>query len=166
MLEGPPASPLAAALSNIKTVIETIAVIVGGVWAYYKFFKGRTFRPRLELSVSARVAESKGLTNVFASVQLKNVGMSKVEISQKGTALRVLATDPTKTDGPAAWEHAVTVGVFESHRWIEPGEPIADQALVSIAGTGHKAVKLELRIVGGGIEWNAISIVEPEKNTK
>jgi hypothetical protein len=166
VFENPPPSPLTTALANVKTIVETAAVIVGGIWAYYKFFRGRTFRPRLELSISGRASEAKGLTNVLISVQLKNVGLSKVAISQEGSAIRVFATDPAKSDGVAEWQRAITVGVFEKHGWIEPGETIADQALISVAGIGHKAIKIELRLVGSGIEWNALCIIEPEKSSK
>lgn len=166
MFDNPPPSALSSALANIKTIVETVAVIIGGIWAYYKFFRGRTFRPRLELAISGRASEAKGLTNVLISVQLKNVGLSKVAISQEGSAIRVFATDPTKSDGAAEWQREITVGVFEKHRWIEPGETINDQALVSVAGIGHKAVKLELRLVGEHIEWNALCIIEPDKNSK
>lgn len=165
MFENPPPSLFSTVLSNIKTIVETAAVIVGGIWAYYKFFRGRTFRPRLELEISGRASEAKGHTNVLISVQLKNVGLSKVAISQEGSAIRVFATDSTKTDGVAEWQRAITVGVFEKHSWIEPGETITDQALVSVPGIGHKAVKLEVRLIGNHIEWNALSIVEPEKNS-
>jgi hypothetical protein len=112
------------------------------------------------------LSEARDLTNVRISVQLKNVGLSKVAISQEGSAIRVFATDPTKTDGAAEWQRAITVGVFEKHGWIEPGETITDQALVSVSGVGHKAIKLELRLVGDHIEWNALCIIEPEKNSK
>jgi hypothetical protein len=166
MLENPPPSALSSALANIKTIVETAAVIVGGIWAYYKFFRGRTFRPRLELAISGRASEATGLTNVLISVQLNNVGLSRVAISQEGSAIRVFATDPTKTDGPAEWQRAITVGVFEKHGWIEPGETITDQVLVSVAGVGHKAVKLELRLVGDHIEWNALCIIEPDKKSR
>ena len=162
----PPPSHFSSAVANIKAIVETAAITVGGIWAYYKFFRGRTFRPRLEPAISGRASESKSLTNVLISAQLKNVGLSKVAISKEGSAIRVFATDPTKTDGVAEWQRAITVGVFEKHGWIEPGETIIDQALVSVAGVGHKAVKLELRLVGDHIEWNALCIIEPDKNSK
>ena len=167
MFQNSPPSAFSAVLANIKTIVETAAVIGGVIGTYYKFFKRRTFRPRFELTISGRAAEAKGLTDVFISAQLKNVGLSKIEISKEGTAIRVFATDATKVDGLAEWQRAITIGVFEKHGWIEPGETITDQALVSIAGNGHKAVRLELRLVERGrIEWNALSIIEPEKNSK
>jgi hypothetical protein len=61
MFENPPPSAFSTVLSNIKTIVETAAVIVGGTWAYYKFFGGRTFRPRLELAISGRASEAKAL---------------------------------------------------------------------------------------------------------
>jgi hypothetical protein len=166
MFENPPPSAFSTAVANIKTMVETAAVIVGGIWAYYKFFKGRTFKPRLELAISGKATENKSVTNVLVSVQLKNVGLSKVEISERGTALRVFTCEPAKSEGATEWERVTTLGAFEKHGWIEPGETIADQALVSVAGIGHQAVKLELRLVANGIEWNALSIIEPGKNSK
>jgi hypothetical protein len=36
-------------------VIQSSALIAGGVWAYFKFAKGRTFQDRLTLTVSGRL---------------------------------------------------------------------------------------------------------------
>jgi hypothetical protein len=47
-----------------------------------------------------------------------------------------------------------------------PPFPITEQALISVAGIGHKAIKLELRLISNHVEWNALSIIEPEKNSK
>ena len=73
MFENRPSS----ALTNIKTVVETAAALVGGMWAYQKFFRGRTFTPRLELTISARAAQARALSNVFISVQFKKRGPLK-----------------------------------------------------------------------------------------
>jgi hypothetical protein len=55
------------------------------------------------------------LSNVFISVQFKNVGLSKAEISKQGSAIRVFGTDPTKTHGASEWQRVITIGVFERH---------------------------------------------------
>jgi len=48
-------------LDDIKTIVEIIgtavtaaAVVIGGSWAYFKFVKGRTYRPRLEVGLSGQ----------------------------------------------------------------------------------------------------------------
>lgn len=151
-------------LDSFRKVIETIALIVGGLWAYYKFFKGRTFKPRLELTLSGSARPGQNLTHVIACIQIKNVGLTKLKLSQVGSGLRILSYTSSKTKpAPTAveWEHLMTLSVFEKHNWIEPGETVIDQTLVEIAGTETIALRLELRIVSSRIEWNAVSIVEP-----
>ena len=66
------------------TVITTIAVIVGGLWAYFKLIKGRTFRPHVEVGVSAEWLGREGELGLKISVQLKNIGTAKIELLQKG----------------------------------------------------------------------------------
>lgn len=38
----------------ISTSVTTVAVLVGAVWAYFKFAKGRTFRPRVRIDLAAQ----------------------------------------------------------------------------------------------------------------
>ena len=162
-LPSPEPSHFHNVLENIKTIAETIGLVIGGLWAYYKFFRGRTFQSRLELTVSGNPSQFQKMTGLAASVQLKNVGLSKVPIEQAGTALRVLTYSSESTqDLPSMvkWVHRITVEVFTNHRWIEPGETIADQVFIVLAPVGDGAVRLELRIVSEGIEWNSISIVQ------
>jgi hypothetical protein len=40
-------------IATIKDVAEIIAVFVGGAWAYFNYFRGRTYKPRIELSLQA-----------------------------------------------------------------------------------------------------------------
>ena len=39
----------------LTNVIQSLALVAGGVWAYFKFTKGRTFQDRLTPTVSGRV---------------------------------------------------------------------------------------------------------------
>jgi hypothetical protein len=93
------AAPTVAPESRLETaskltgIVESgfriAALIVAGVFAYWKFFMGRTFNPRLEpvVSTSARVEEGK----VFLTVccKLKNVGLSSIDLDQRKSSLRV-----------------------------------------------------------------------------
>ena len=154
------------ALEQAKTVAEILGIVVGGLWAYYKFFKGRTFRQRLELAVSGNTWQTNGMTHLRACIEMKNVGLSKLEISQEGSGLRIFYQLPIQTANGSAsvveWERLMTLPVFEKHKWIEPGETIADQTLISIGRVDARAVKLGLRIVSSGIEWNSLAILEPK----
>jgi hypothetical protein len=37
----------------VQAAITSLAVLVGGIWAYFKLVKGRTFRPRVETGIDA-----------------------------------------------------------------------------------------------------------------
>src|SRR6516164_3819133 len=72
-------------LSNINTIVDTIskavtavAVIIGGVWAYFKFVRGRTYRPRLEVDLAGQWWPVNGKWLLQTRVMVKNVGASKV----------------------------------------------------------------------------------------
>lgn len=39
-------------------IVTSAAIVIGGVWAYFKFVRGRTFANRGELSVSASIERS------------------------------------------------------------------------------------------------------------
>jgi hypothetical protein len=58
----------------IGTLITALAVIVGAVWAYYRFVKGRTYRPRLEVSMGGEWLTVDGTRLLLARVRLRNIG--------------------------------------------------------------------------------------------
>jgi hypothetical protein len=89
-------SALQTALENAKT--EIIAIFIGGLWAYYKFFRGRTFKSRSEFLVSGLVQRDANSAELLASAQMKNVGLSKIRISQRGSALSAFRSLPTGPD--------------------------------------------------------------------
>lgn len=152
-------------LDATDKVLKILGILGGAVFAYYKFVKGRMFRPRLEPSVSGETFRKNDRDYLIATIALKNVGTSKVEIKQAGTALRVFGS-PTSaiddaepsTQASADWKRIGTLSVFEKHGWIESAELIEDQILVAIPDD-QLAIKLELRIVGQRLEWNAKTIV-------
>jgi len=71
-------------LDDLKTIVEiagttvtAVAVIVGGLWAYFKFVRGRTFRPRLELGMSGQWRMIKDEPFLHARVTVKNIGAAQ-----------------------------------------------------------------------------------------
>jgi hypothetical protein len=107
-------------LTNVETVLKILAIVVAGAWAYFNYFKGRTYRPRLELDAEA---SRRCPTHVIVSVSLKNVGLSKVEVKQVGSALRICMHDCSadlSCPHLAEWQHVATLPLWEHHHWIEP----------------------------------------------
>jgi hypothetical protein len=149
-------------LDYTDKVVKIVAVIVGGAWAYAKFIKGRVFHTRLEPNVTARHFRRDQKDFLLAVVKLKNVGASKVDIQQKGTALRIFGCGvfgPAVPGKPVAWTRTHTLSVFERHGWIEGSETIDDTVLVALP-PNLTAVKLELRIVANKIAWSAGTMID------
>ena len=95
--------------------------------------------------------------------QIRNVGLSKVTIEQRGTAIEVLAVvSDSKGKQPTLGTQDVAVlSVFEVHGWIEPGEVVEESFLVPVPEHPETvAFRLRLRIVSEHIEWNCDSVVE------
>jgi hypothetical protein len=150
-------------LDALEKAFTILAISFGGVWAYFNFFKGRTYRPRLEVKASGRLVTRGGTDYLVSTAHLKNVGLSKVEIKQEGTGLLVSNYD-VETTVPeiiSVQDDLLTVfPVFEKHGWVEPGELIEDQRLIALPAGKHVALRLGLRITASGIEWNSWTIIE------
>jgi hypothetical protein len=137
--------------SAIEHVVTTLALITGGIWAYYKVFKSRTFVARVVLSISGSIIPANGTVIVAASFQVKNVGLSQIKFRKESALIRLLAyTEPSDSKiMKIDWKLLGAYNIFERHSWIEPGEVISDEVAISIPTAEYSAFLLELRIVGG-----------------
>ncbi len=85
-------------LDLIRTIVQVVVVAAGAIWGYYRFVRSRTFKLRLEPTVSGIVRNEKHSTYVKISSKLKNVGACKVDVSQTGSAVTILSHTPKATD--------------------------------------------------------------------
>ena len=178
--------PLAMSLDDASTLVDIIgtivtaaAVIIGGIWAYFNFVKGRTYRPRLEVGLSAQWHAAAGPPLFHLVISVKNIGSSKVDLVQKGTGIRVSRpqTGPTTPDDMIEWSSVGVFEIFTAHEWIEPSETITDHLLLSL-DRPEDPVLLEARLIWkrssreGNIEVQARQMVfagldtAPEKDAK
>ncbi len=132
----------------ISTSVTTVAVLVGAVWAYFKFAKGRTFRPRVRIDLAAQWRTIANAPVLHVRVTLKNMGASQITIVQSGTGLRLALPAPAvQHTRQVQWsEPQETFEVFKDHAWLEPSETITDEQLVDI-GQKAELMRLQCRIV-------------------
>ena len=148
------ASP--SGLDTAKTIVDiaqalitTAAIIVGGIWAYFKFAQGRTFRPRIEVDLAGQwrdVGESKLL---HTRIRVKNIGLSKITLIQRGTGLRVSLMAGNQLSPPArsSWRDGKVYTVLDKHAWVEPGETVSDEFLLNLGASKSEPAMLEARLV-------------------
>lgn len=147
-----------------KNVVEMGAVAAGGVWAYFKFVKGRTFKESLTPAVSGRFASIDGVIYLIATTQIKNVGLSKIEFDREGSALILFEYNPSSQNEihTVADNRLTSFEVFsEKDRYIEPNEIIDGQRFIAVPGPLKLAYRLEVEIAStAGFTWRATNIVD------
>lgn len=143
-------------LDNVKTVadifgtaVAAIALIIGGIWAYFKFAKGRTFRPRIKVDLSGKWVSIGEKRLLQIRVTVGNIGTSVVRKLERGTGMRISVPDVNQSTPPAliSWR---SVGVFNTlveHEWIEPGETVSDDRLLDLGTSEPVVVQVEVRLI-------------------
>jgi hypothetical protein len=164
---------LNSATGTASNIASSVAIIIGGVWAYFKFIKGRVFARRAELSVSSKFEESTETAYLSVTVTLKNNGMSKLPLNENMKLVRVLGLipDPSTRLGVAGWERIATFPILTQHAWLEAQEAVTDTVLCRLgrpdrADRNHEAYQVEAIvgaprrvITGKGIRWQSRAIV-------
>lgn len=155
-IASPPVSAQTTTLESASKVadslIRILAVFIGGAFAYWKFFKGRTFHPRLEPAVSAVARVESDTVFLTVCCKLKNVGLSSVDLDREACAIRVLLKTielPLAKVREVKWPKRsdLTVDVFQHHEWIEGGETVEDSHLFTFPYRGDQTCRVELKVV-------------------
>lgn len=145
-------------------ISQIIALLVGGLWVYVNYVRGRTHVPRLQLELKAAVLRKENRRYLLATLAVKNPGLSIVQITQKGSALlvsRLSALDEVPQVIDSHWEHDGAFDVLTKHASIEPGLTINEQKLIMLPVSESDAFLLQLRVVAHGRSWSTITIVCP-----
>jgi len=147
----------------VSKLITAIATILAGAWAYYHFIEGRVFKPRLTLSLSARRLRTNGVEYILSIIELSNVGLSRIEISNAD--LRVCSLSSGAVVGAVAFPQKVwlkTLSVLLAHNSVESGETLKEQnILISASSLQEFPILIDFRVVAKGISFTATTIAEP-----
>ena len=149
-------------LQHLEKIVTILAIIVGGIWAYFHFSKSRKYRIRLEPSISGKIITREQKTYVCVRLELKNAGEAVVEIEKKGSGFRLYSFLPDSIKGKSALapkEHIRTYRIFGSHQWVESNETIVEEQLIAISGDQHFAFELEMRVISNKISFRTNCIV-------
>jgi hypothetical protein len=137
--------------------------VLGGIVGYFKFVKGRIYRPRIEPTIVANIyKDHDGATCLSTRFEIKNVGHSKVELGEStGVDLMLLNTDSKPSQlavRRVKWSDPVSFRVFQEHAWIESAETIREEEIF-IFNTTSTAAKLALHVAAGRVTVTAMKVV-------
>jgi hypothetical protein len=153
---------IANMIGMVEKLATIIALVVGGVWTYFHFIKGRIYRPRLGAKIVGSVEVEDDLIYLLVTSTITNIGKSKVDLQHDGTAVRVFGYAPTShPEGiqTVDWKRLGTYSVFENHGWLEGEETVDEQRLFLIPAQEYRAFRLELRVICSKIAWTDAQIV-------
>ena len=146
----------------LQHVFAVLAILGGGVWTYFNFIKGRTYKPTLALSIHGMIKTARDSQYLDVKVVVKNVGRAKFDISRQGTALIIWEASPFPAQEfafDAIWEELATYPVLEGQSWIEPSETVEDQLLIVLPAHDRVACKVEMRIAADSQVWKGATII-------
>ena len=146
------------------SITQSLALIAGGVWAYFKFAKGRTFRDRLTPSVSGKFVCIDDSVFLVVTMQLKNVGLSRIALDQETSSLAVFEFVPSNTEKILRVNDSLLASfrVFrDKDRYIEPNEVVERQRLFVLPQGPSIGYQLEIEVVtDSGYAWRATTVVD------
>jgi hypothetical protein len=156
------------ALSALSSAVSVIAICVGAVFSYYRFFRGRTFYSRAELKIDVTVIPRDAAVNMHAViVEAKNIGT--LPIWSPSLVLSVVQSGPNgeKIDVLDSWSiaksprgEAGTVAVIDSGEtapfWTDLAIPTEVWAVFYTAFV-HSA---------GGEIWKKVIVVRNKADEK
>ncbi|MGD0567776.1 MAG: hypothetical protein ABSA78_05180 [Candidatus Sulfotelmatobacter sp.] len=155
-------------LARSESLAKILAILAGGIWAYFHYYRSRQYYPRLVPQPVGKIVHQQGRDYLHVVLKLKNCGFSKVWIDHDKSWLRIYACDPDPA--PSAiddvdWTRLATFPVFKSHKWIESGEDIEDVRLILLTEPSQGAFRLELNVFGKPkSNWCAETIALEEKD--
>jgi len=157
---------LDTAASALESLATAIAIVVGAIWAYFKFIKDRVYRPRLDISIEPRVFIIENRENLLCHLVVKNIGTSKVALVQEGTCLILTRGDSGgEPYRMPTWAESSVYEVFPDHDWIESGETIHHDLSVALPPQRRDVLMLKLRLIckqrRGNIETTSRAILPP-----
>lgn len=143
-------------IAVLRGAVETAAILAGGVWAYYKFLRMRTFKARLSLGMSGEALHHAEGLYLSVILEAKNIGSTRVRLEPDSAGLRIFAMkglSPSNEVARGEWERLATYPLLEGEEWIEPGETLQDTLLITLPTTLALPVRLEGMIVCQGSRW-------------
>lgn len=172
---------------GIQSLVTATGVVVGGSWAYFKFVRGRTYRPRLSVELACQWRKVDETDLLHVRVRVTNIGASMITLNQHGTGLQVAFRDDS-VHNEIKWKSVQltiddqstskgvdrTFEILREHAWIEPGETVSEDLLLDPGGP-PSICRLEVRLLwslkddhsgkfsGDDVEVFARRIVAPEE---
>jgi hypothetical protein len=148
----------------LKNFVEVAAIVSGGLWALFRFRKGRDFQESLIPLVRCRFGAIDNQVYLVVTTQIKNVGQSKIEFDQQGTALVLYEYKPSSQTElhTMAYERLTSFDILgEEDRYIEPNETIQTERIIALPGPSKFGYRVEAIVASDSqYTWRSATIAD------
>jgi len=158
-------------LLRILQSISTIAaILIGGLWTYYKFVRGRTLIRKLESKLSCSVFQLEDDTVISVEADIKNIGNVRIPISHAYIIVGIASTRKPHGPEPAELTHRVDILTYladnRSTYALEPNEDMHRLVTVSPASNLSHLARIDLIVESQRDRCWSATIVVPVMNAK
>ena len=148
----------------LANVAQSLALVAGGVWAYFKFTKGRTFQDRLIPSVSGKFVVVDKSVFLVVTTRIKNVGLANITFNPKASIVIVSEFIQSETDEivRVVNNRLTSFRMFEDKdEYIEPNEIMERQCLIALPQVSVIGYQLDFEVFSdSGCSWRTMTIVD------
>lgn len=151
----------------VVDIVTVVAIIGGGIWAYYRFVKARKLAPRVNIDITGRTFVKNRTLFLVISSRLNNVGNIRINLNQRGTGVRLYSfqfMDDVEEAETSPAVRLATFPVFGNCTWIEPLESVLEERLVEIQYSDHTALGIELRVAVDEISSHSYVVVDVDRD--
>ena len=114
------------ALAALSSALSIIVLSVGGLFSYYRFFKGRTFYARAELTILITIIDTPEDFNIYAvTLIIKNIGT--LSIWDPTPVIKIYEQGPGGTTSQI-WDN-----------WLESAIPDNEEEMLAVIDSGESA---------------------------
>lgn len=139
-----------------QKIATPLAVIVGGLFAYYKLIVERTHASRIQPAIDYEAAQRGSRIFLKASVSGTNIGNSKAPVASEYCGVRFY----TRRANDDRWWLQKAERVFEAQGWFEPGETLGEPVWLEIYKADWVAIKIDLYVAKSeSLGWYASELV-------
>jgi len=147
-MSGSISTELSEFASFAESVVTVLALVVGGAWAYFRFGKDRTYRPRFDMAIDAgRLPSLDSAPLLMVRLTMTNTGSGQIKLLQDHTTLRVVDHVGLRTDyDRLGWkDKGVAYRILQEHSWIESKERIQHDEVVQLPAEPPSLLLLEFQ---------------------
>jgi len=155
-------------ITMTQDVTTTVAVLVGGGWAYLKYVKGRVYADRAELTVTADLYGASGELMAVAVVTLANKGLTRLRFQPGAKVMYLYAARrmPASEVVVPAEDKIVVDEILTGHDWLEAQESVTEQVVFVLPKDDWLTLRFEAQVWAArrrwrrrGIRWIASSAI-------